>query len=653
MQRLFLILLVLLTPLILAPGVASAADETTWSARLEPADARAGEAAQVVIEARIEAPWYLYSLTRYEASPAPEATTITLVDGSPLEAMGEPVQPPAVRKMDEGFGIETEHFSGAVAFGLPVRIAEGTTGLQQVSVRVRFQICKEGLCMPARPQTVEFEFTPAPGEARRDRQRAITAAPEQPAGYIAPGAERSAEPKGAVTPEDAAARIEQARSSGLFQYLLLAFGMGLLALLTPCVFPMIPVTISYFSKQQETGGVKPVSLALTYCIGIIVTFCGLGLLVTALFGASGISRLATNPIVNLALALLFVVLALNLFGVFEIGVPQGLLQGLQTRSSATSRLVGPLFLGLAFSLSSFTCTVPFVGSLLAAAAAGDWAWPVLGMVAFSLAFASPFFLLSLFPQYLNRLPRSGAWLVVVKATMGFLELAAALKFFSNAEMVWGMGLLTRPVFVGIWFALFTMTGLYLLGWMRLPHSGGESIGLIRRGLGVLTLVFAVWVLGAADGRRIGELTALLPPEPYPGRASARTAGSIRWLHTWDEAVTKAREEKKLIFINFTGVTCTNCRLMEAYTLPDPRVVEAIGDMVAVELFTDKQTPESEAYQALEERLLGTVALPVYAVVTPDEEVLGRFDGMTRNAASFAEFIKAARQSGAEKLSASR
>lgn len=631
--------------LLLALGGAppsSAQDESRWTARLHPADVRAGETAQVVVEAEIKAPWHVYALTEYRQSPAPERTTITLQEGGVLQPAGDAVQPPPHRAMDQGFGFETEYYEGVVAFALPVRVAQDAAGSQKAAVRVKFQLCKEGICLPPRPRTLDFSFQLEPGPARADRTAPMLDPPAQPAGYSPPG-ERTPEPpdSAGLTSDNANQQIADARRKGLLQYLLLALTMGFLALLTPCVFPMIPVTISYFSKQQEGAGTTPIRQATAYSAGIIATFCGLGLLVTALFGATGISRLATNPWVNLGLAALFVVLALNLFGVFEIGIPQGLLQGLQNQGTA-SKLVGPVLLGLAFSLSSFTCTVPFVGSLLASAAQGEWTWPLMGMVAFSSAFASPFFLLALFPQYLNRLPKAGGWLVVVKAFMGFLELAAAMKFLSNAELVWRVGWLTRPVFLGAWFAIFAVAGFYLLGWLRLPHSGGERAGLLRRGLGVATLGLALYVLSAADGGSVGQLTALLPPDPYPGRTSGSSPSAISWLENWDEAVAKARAEGKPIFVNFTGVTCTNCRLMEQNVLPRPEVSSVINQMVAVELYTDMDTPESRRWQQLEQKMFNTVALPLYAVVTPDGEVLGRFDGMTNDVQRFAVFLGAAR-----------
>jgi thiol:disulfide interchange protein DsbD len=557
-----------LTLLALLALPAWAQDPVKWSARLDPADARAGEGARVIVAAKIDAPWHLYSLTRV-SGPVP--TSITLAPGKALTAAGKPVQPPPIKKHDPNFETQVELYEGAVAFGLPVKLAPGLKGAQKATVKVRFQVCTDRSCLPPTTVQVPVAFTVPAGPARPNRAAAVTAVPPQPPGAkkaegetpaIATTGSRntgSGEPRAESTSAPSAAngsfndRIKQAQSRGLGAFLWLALSMGFLALLTPCVFPMVPVTVSFFSKQQETGrgGLRgPVA----YCLGIIATFTGLGLFITLLFGATGIQQFATNPWVNLAMATLFIVLALNLFGVFEIIVPAWLLNRAHS-GSQKGGLLGPMLMGLTFTLTSFTCTVPFVGTLLVATAKGSTLWPLAGMLAFSTAFASPFFLLALFPQWLARLPKSGSWLTSVKAYMGFLELAAAVKFLSNTDLVWQTMLLTRPVFLSIWSTIAIVAAGYLLGWFRLPHDGPVQPGWMRRGLGLATAIVGIWCLGAIGGRSLGELDAFLPPESYgakPGTAFA--AGKIPWEHDYDAAVARAKSEGKALFINFTGYT---------------------------------------------------------------------------------------------------
>ena len=642
-RRFFLSLLV--TGL-LAPGAFAAPGKAQWKARLEPVDARAGERAQVVVEATVEAPWHIYSATPPDG-PGPRPTTLEVLPGKALSPDGKVVQPPPHREMDEGFKKILESYPGAVAFGLPVKVNAGVSGAQQATVKVKYQACKEGLCMPPKTEEVALAFTVAPGAARPDRQKSLTAAPKQPAGYQPPKAD--AGPSGTPTVagtstsgSDINTQINTAKGRGLLAFLWLSITMGFFALLTPCVFPMVPITVSFFAKQQETRPGSGIRAAIAYCLGIIGTFTGIGLLMSLLFGAGSIANFATNPLVNVALAILFAVMAVNLFGGFEIILPGWLVEKSQ---SGTQRggLVGPLLMGLTFTLTSFTCTVAFVGTLLAATTQGNVLWPVVGMLGFSTAFASPFFLLALFPQWLSKLPKSGGWLVTVKAFMGFLELAAALKFLSNADLVWNLGLITRPVFLAVWFGVAAMAGAYMLGWIKLPHDAGGKIGPIRAGFGVAAFVAGLFCLAAINGKSLGAAAGFLPPAVYGNANSSGTGthGKIAWLQSYEEALKQAKAEGKPIFIDFTGVTCTNCRLMEDQVFEKAEVAEEFKNFVTVQLYTDKETPESQRYQDMQLKRFGQTTLPLYIVQTPDEQKLGEYSFNT-SVPAFLEFLKRSR-----------
>ena len=434
----------------------------------------------------------------------------------------------------------------------------------------------------------------------------------------------------------------QTAPTNLFGFIALAFGAGLLAILTPCVFPMIPITVSLFSKQ--TDGNRFVG-PLVYCGGIIGTFTLIGVAVSVLFGAAGLSLFAANPFVNIALATLFFVLALNLFGVFEIMVPSSVLNRVQP--TGKSGLWAPLLMGFAFTLTSFTCTVPFVGTTLVSAATAGPLYPAIGMLAFSTAFALPFFLLALFPTYLAKLPRSGQWLVSVKAFMGFLELAAALKFLQVADYSLQLGLVTRPIFLAIWFAIAVVAGFYLLRWVRLPNdSPGQKLGPGRAVLGVATLGVAGWLLAANNGVSLHDLDAYLPPRDYGARQKVAT----NWIENdLDKARELAKSEGKPILIDFTGYACTNCRLMENNVLPHPDVKEALADFVTVKLFTDGSDEKSREHNAYQQEKFGTVAIPYYAVITADGQIQGRpLEGLERDPAKFVQFLN---DSGATKVAA--
>jgi thiol:disulfide interchange protein DsbD len=306
----------------------------------------------------------------------------------------------------------------------------------------------------------------------------------------------------------------------------------------------------------------------------------------------------------------------------------------------TGAFGGTMLMGLAFTLTSFTCTAPFLGTLLVVASQGDWHWPLMGMLAFSTVFALPFVILAFVPQLVASLPRSGPWLVALKATMGVLELAAATKFLSNADLVWRWDLLSRSVVIGIWGLLavawvFYMAGRTRLGAApRLPQPGGFRVTLI-----VAATAFVVWLVGGLGGRRLGELEAFLPPPPTSGAAAK---GELPWIvNDYQAALVEASQAAsgRPILIDFTGYTCTNCRWMEANMFPRPEVARELSRYVRVRLFTDGRGDLYRGFQQMEQRLFGTVALPYYAVMTSVGKPLVGFGGLTRNPAEYVAFLR--------------
>lgn len=515
-----------------------------WTGKVDPPDARAGESARILVTAKTASGWHIYSL---DTKGGPVPTSFELPKNDSLELNGKAIAPAPMRKFDEGFSIEVGYYEGEATFAIPVKLKPGISGQQKVTVTVKSMACDANGCDPPMTDEVPTSFAVAEGPPRADRTAAMTAVPEQPAGYKPSdgGAPKSAD--GEV--DEFADDVQKAKDSGLWAFIVLSFVGGLLALLTPCVFPMIPITVSFFSKKTKETKKANYGGAFAYCLGIVGTFSALGLAVTAIFGKTGIQALATNPWVNLAVFVVFIVLACSLFGFFEIGVPTSILNKLGARSGRTG-FVGPIFMGLTFSLTTFTCTVPIVGTLLVAAVAGGgWLYPIVGMVAFSTAFSLPFFFLALFPDFMIKLPRSGAWLGQVKVFMGFVEVGAAVKFLSNMDLVWDLGILTQPVFLWIWSAIMVFSALQLFGFLRFfgKEPADNPIGWMRRGFGVASLAVAVYFVTGIRGAPLGELAAFLPPDPYPGRATA-------WISTFDEGLAAAKSEGKPLFINFTGVT---------------------------------------------------------------------------------------------------
>ncbi|MCG9894337.1 MAG: thioredoxin family protein, partial [Fimbriimonadaceae bacterium] len=274
-----------------------------------------------------------------------------------------------------------------------------------------------------------------------------------------------------------------------------------------------------------------------------------------------------------------------------------------------------------------------------------------GMLAFSTAFAVPFLLLAMFPQWLSKLPKSGGWLVSAKAYMGFLELAFAAKFLSNIDLVYGWGLLTREVFLAVWVVLLSLAAVYLMGWIKLPHEDKVTVGWGRRVFGVANFGVVVWLLAGMQGMPMGNVTAFLPPVPYPGRAAS--AADLAWHSTIEQAKAEAEAEGRLIFVDFTGVTCANCRVMEQDFFPRPEIRAELEKMSRAKLFTDRNTPADNANADLRQKLTQVGTNPVYVIMTPDEEVLAVYQGLAPSSEHFVAFLKDGQESGSGAVALSR
>jgi len=424
--------------------------------------------------------------------------------------------------------------------------------------------------------------------------------------------------------------LQDAIDSGLVSFIFLSFGMGIFALLTPCVFPMIPITVSFFTKQGEKENNNPLKSAIIYALGIIFIFTSLGLILAVTLGASGANQIASNPYINLFIALLFVFFALSLFGMYEIQVPSTLRQfSLQNEDKVG--VAGILFMALTFTLTSFTCTVQFIGLLLVAASQGSYLWPIIGMLIFSFAFSLPFFFLALFPQYLSRLPKSGQWMNAIKVTMGFLELGAAMKFFSNVDLVWEIGFFTYNMVLVSWAILSILTGIYLLGLIKFPHDMKlNKIGLPRVSLSIIFISFGLYLSnGLYAGQVHGLIESYLPPKVEKG-----------WIEDYEEALLVADISSKPIFLDFTGYTCTNCRWMEKNIFIEDEVKELFKEFILVRLYTDAGE-NARRYQQMEIDRYGTAALPFYVVIDKKENKINTFHGMDRDVNKFINFLKEA------------
>ncbi len=444
------------------------------------------------------------------------------------------------------------------------------------------------------------------------------------------------------------AQVVQTQS--LIAFIWLAMGMGALSLLTPCVFPMIPITVSYFTKHAAKSRAEAMRNAFIYSIGIILTFTALGLALALIFGAGGVNQLAANPWVNLLITAIFLGFALSLFGAYLIQIPPNLLGKLHLVSGKTdSGYIGTMLMGLTFTLTSFTCTAPFVGTLLVMASQGNWKWPLLGMLAFSTVFAIPFFVFALAPQLLSQLPKSGSWLNSVKVVMGFLEIAAAMKFLSNADMIWGWGIFTRQIVLAVWVAIGLLTVLYLLGKFQMSHDAPlQNVSALRAICAIVFLSISVWLTTGLFGHPLGEIESFLPPPPETAASGTVATNSasggqqpaeLTWiLNDYNAALAQAKAQNKPIFIDFTGYTCTNCRWMEANIFPRKEVRSRLDKFIRVRLYTDGDGEVYDKQQQMEKDRFGTVALPLYAIISPADSPVATFAGLTRKVDEFTGFL---------------
>ncbi|MGQ9634787.1 MAG: protein-disulfide reductase DsbD family protein [Bryobacteraceae bacterium] len=609
------------------PVAAQRLDPVKWSLSLDAAKAPPGSEVLARFTARIEPGWHLYSLS---TPKGPIPTTISVAE-NPAVASWRVYQPTPKIKFDPNFNHDTETFDHQAVFLVIVKLSPSAApGPVEITLQSRYQACDDRQCLLPARRSASAQLVIDPG--------ALPASITIPAGYqlFDPNAP-AATPSRAGPARATAVPTGGAGLQGLGAFILIAFGFGLAAVFTPCVFPMIPITVSYFLRQESGSRSRAALQALVFSAGIVVLFSSLGLIVTAILGPFGTVQLGANVWVNTFLTALFVVFGLSLLGAFEITLPSGLL----TRADRVSQrggVAGSLLMGLAFSLTAFACVGPFVGALLAGSIAGGGIRPLAGMLAFATGLALPFFFLALFPGYLSRLPKSGGWMARVKVVLGFVILAAALKYASNVDSVMRWNSLTRERFLAAWMVLFGLAGLYLLGLLRLEGvRPDEKLGVTRLLVGAFFLVFALSLAPGMAGGRLGEIDAYVPP-PSSSAPAAESTGLVWMKDQYQEALARARAENKLVFVNFTGYACTNCHWMKANMFTRPEIREALRRFVLVDLYTDGVDPASESNQRLLQERFGTVAIPYYAIVDAEEKVIATFASLTRNPAEFLAFL---------------
>lgn len=591
---------------------------------LDRAELAPGEEATVSIHLELEPEYHTYAPDNAEDGGMPMK-----MSSATLMPVGNYEGPPAKKVFDKNLNVTNFEYEGSVTLKHRVKLVEGGLKGGKAAFSVKALVCNESGCLPPAEWVGEFAVVEKAGGAPP---------------VVPDNSDTTKKPAAGATGGDKNESSDNsvpAKRLSLGEFLVAAALGGWASLFTPCVFPMIPITVSFFSKRSKGKRGRAVTMASTYTLGIIGTFTLIGVVVSIAFGATGLANFATNFYVNLGMGLLFVVLGLSLLGLFNITAPAALTDRVEeAKGSARNDYVMTLLMAIAFTLASFTCTVPVLGTLLTLAAdKQDLTRPALGMLAYSSAFAAPFFFLALFPTILQKMPKGGAWLEVVKISMGFVEIAAALKFISNADLAWNLQYITMPVFIAIWIALFLGLAFYLFGMIKLPGAEGE-IGPVRAMCATGVLAFALYLFTGLFGGSMGAfLTGFFPPPDYGVTArvasvqnggAVKSAEELAWIEQWDEAKRVAKATNTRIFVDFTGVVCPVCRAAEIGIFPKPRVHAELKKYVRARLWLDRvDTPEhakeSEFNAQFEMQKFKTTAKPYYAIFEPDgETVVGEF-----------------------------
>ena len=545
---------------------------------------------ELISIASIESGWHLYSQDVPENGPIPTSFSYDLKD---LEAnlIGETIEEEGNEIDDPVFEMRIKYFEDQARFVQKISL-EKPVG--SINASVEYMVCDDARCLPPTEDKLTFIIN---SDLASEDQTAI--------------ADENPDDQG-----DEVESIETEKKRSFWGIFIIAFLSGFAALLTPCVFPMIPMTVSFFTKQSKSraAGIRN---AIFYGISIVVIYVLLGSLVTLIFGADSLNALSTNVWFNLIFFILLVVFAVSFMGAFEIVLPSS--WGTKIDSKADKGgLIGIFFMALALAIVSFSCTGPIVGTLLVEAASKGGLAPIVGMLGFSLAIALPFGLFAAFPGWLNSLPRSGGWLNTVKVTLGFLELALAFKFLSNADLVLQLHILEREIFLAIWIAIFGMLALYLFGKIRLPHDSKEDhISVGRLITGLVALIFTIYLIPGLWGAPLKLISGFPPPMQYsesPDGLGTSTTGiignselpegaeygphDIISFHDYEEGLAYAKEKDLPVLIDFTGHACVNCRKMEERVWSEPQVLDILkNDVVLISLYVDdkRKLPESEQY----------------------------------------------------------
>ena len=627
--------------------------------------------AEIVFSGRIEAGWHIYSTDLGSSGPTEASFHVNKADG--IELVGK-LMPRGNEKshFDAMFGMNVRYFEGTAQFVQKIRFTKPT---YTIDAYLEYGVCSDENCLP-------------PGEValkKSGKSPAVAAATEPAAAEVAEAAapvvadSTVAPADSAVAPVTASTetlwwqpvteQLEALDSEAnianhsLWYIFIVGFIGGLLALVMPCIWPIIPMTISFFLKRAKDDRRKGIKDAMTYGLSIVVIYLGLGLLITAIFGPNKLNELSTSAVFNVILFLLLLVFAFSFFGWFEIKLPDRWANAVDSKASSTTGLISIFLMAFTLVLVSFSCTAPIIGLLLVqTVTTGDWLAPTIGMLGFALALALPFTLFALFPSWLKSAPRSGSWMTTIKVVLGFVELAFSLKFLSVADLAYGWHLLDREVFLSLWIVIFGAMGLYLIGKLKFQEDavGGEidkpmPVPCIMAGL--CAIAFAIYMVPGLWGAPCKAISAFAPPiNTQDFNLNTKTVEAH--YHSYEEGMAAAKAQGKPVLIDFTGFGCVNCRKMEAAVWTDPTVADMLNNQyVLISLYVDDKTPLAEPVEVslngqqqtlrtvgdkwsyLQASKFGANAQPYYIAIDNEGRPLNHAYGFKEDVAAYIDYLQ--------------
>lgn len=618
---------------------------------------------EIVFTASIEQGWHVYSTDLGDGGPISATFNTDKLTGAQLDGKLRPVGK-EIASFDKLFEMDVRYFEHTAQFVQKLKL---TGGDYQVTGYLEYGACNDENCLP--PTQVEFSFS---GKAEGTSASVQTETPAEKADMAAaPAVIGSADGPTSVVVSDndlwspvinelnALGETTSQEDMSWLYIFITGFVGGLLALFTPCVWPIIPMTVSFFLKRSKDKK-KGIRDAWTYGASIVVIYVTLGLAITAIFGANALNALSTNAIFNIFFCLMLVVFAASFFGAFEITLPSKWSNAVDSKAEATTGLLSIFLMAFTLSLVSFSCTGPIIGFLLVqVSTTGNVIAPAVGMLGFAIALALPFTLFALFPSWLKSMPKSGGWMNVIKVTLGFLELAFALKFLSVADLAYGWRILDRETFLALWIVLFALLGFYLLGKIKFPHDDDDTkVSVPRFFLALASLAFAVYMVPGLWGAPLKAVSAFAPPMQtqdfnlYNNEVHAK-------FDDYDAGMKYAREHGKPVMLDFTGYGCVNCRKMELAVWTDMKVADLINnDYVLITLYVDNKTRLPEPVKVMEngtERTLRTVgdkwsylqrvkfganAQPFYVLIDNEGKPLNKSYSYDEDIDKYVDFLQA-------------